>query len=361
MSQEMQRSNVARPRLLDQVRERLRCKHYSYRTEKTYLYWIRHFILFHNRRHPEEMGEPEIAAYLSHLAVDRRVSASTQNQAFNALLFLYKQVLERNIGLIQGVTRAKPGSHLPVVVTRDEVSAVLQRLQGREWLMAALMYGCGLRVMECLRLRVKDIDFGFRQIMVRDGKGKKDRSVPLPGSLERLLQLRIEEVTRLRDNDIADGYGETSLPYALDRKYPNAGREIGWWYIFPASRTARDPYSGRTKRHHVDESVIQRAVRAAVRAAGLHKPVSCHTFRHSFATHMLEAGHDIRTIAAPAHPCARGIRTSLHSTRLLGHQDVRTTMIYTHVLGRGGRGAYSPLDSLTAGIPLLEVREIAPA
>jgi integron integrase len=343
MSQETQQSNVARPRLLDQVRDRLRCKHYSYRTEQSYLHWIRRFILFHNRRHPEEMAEPEVAVFLSHLAVDRRVSASTQNQAFNALLFLYKQVLERNIGLIQGVTRAKPSNHLPVVMTRDEVSAVLQRLQGREWLMAALMYGCGLRVMECLRLRVKDIDFGFRQIMVRDGKGKKDRSVPLPSSLERLLQVRITEITRLRDSDITDGFGEASLPYALDRKYPNAGREIGWWYIFPASRTARDPYSGRTKRHHVDESVIQRAVRGAVRAAGLRKPASCHTFRHSFATHMLEAGHDIRTIQ-----------------ELLGHQDVRTTMIYTHVLGRGGRGAYSPLDSLNGVTPPPEVREFAP-
>ena len=329
MAQEAHHTPAAGQRLSERVREVLRCKHYSYRTEQAYLYWIRHFILFHNRQHPRDMGEPEVARFLTHLAKDRHVSASTQNQALNALLFLYKQVLEREIGLIQGVTRAKASTHLPVVMTRDEVRAVLQRMQGREWLMASLMYGCGLRVMECLRLRIKDIDFGFRQIMVRDGKGKKDRSVPLPDTITQALQQRIEEVMRLRERDHLNGYGEVSLPYALDRKYPNAGREIGWWYLFPASKTSRDPYSGRIKRHHIDDSVIQKAVKQAVREAGVRKPASCHTFRHSFATHLLEAGHDIRTIQ-----------------ELLGHNDVKTTMIYTHVLGKGGRGAFSPLDSL---------------
>lgn len=344
MSQELKPVPAKGLLLSERVRDVLRCKHYSYRTEQTYLYWIRHFVLFHGRKHPKDMGEPEISMFLTHLATERRVSASTQNQAFNALLFLYKQVLEREIGLIQGVTRAKASTRLPVVMTRDEVRAVLQRMQGREWLMASLMYGCGLRVMECLRLRVKDVDFGFRQILVRDGKGKKDRSVPLPDMLTSVLQQRIDEVMRLRANDIADGYGEVSLPYALDKKYPNAGREIGWWYLFPASKTGRDPYSGRIKRHHIDESVIQKAVRQAVIGAAIRKPASCHTFRHSFATHLLEAGHDIRTIQ-----------------ELLGHNDVKTTMIYTHVLGKGGRGAFSPLDSLGAGLPPLEAREITPS
>jgi integron integrase len=261
--------------------------------------------------------------------VDRRVSASTQNQAFNAILFLYKQVLEREIGLIQGVTRAKRGKHLPVVLTHAEVQRVLSRLSGRDWLMAGLMYGAGLRVSECLQLRIKDLDFGYGQILIRDGKGKKDRSVPLPRTLVPALRARIEEVTRIRQTDLADGYGETSMPFALDRKYPGASREPGWWYVFPASHRSRDPLSGRIKRHHLDESVIRRAIRQAVLGAGLHKPVSCHALRHSFATHLLMAGRDIRTIQ-----------------ELLGHNDVSTTMIYTHVLGRGAQGVASPMDAM---------------
>jgi integron integrase len=315
------------PRLLDQVRNSLRRLHYSYRTEQAYLQWVRRFIYFHEKRHPRGMGEPEVAAFLTHLAVDRRVSASTQNQALNAILFLYKQVLEREIGLIQGVTRAKRPERLPVVMTHEEVQTVLRRLSGRDWLLACLMYGAGLRVMECLRLRVKDIDFGLSQIVVRDGKGQKDRVTSLPTLVIPALRQQIEEVRRLRESDLADGYGEVSTPFALARKYPNAVRELAWWYVFPASQRSRDPYSDRIKRHHLDESAIQKAVRQAVRAAGIAKPVSCHTFRHSFATHLLNSGYDIRTVQ-----------------ELLGHKDVATTMIYTHVLNRGGRGVISPLD-----------------
>jgi integron integrase len=339
MHESMQQQGQQGPRLLDQVRETLRKKHYSYRTEKTYIYWMRHFILFHGKRHPAEMGPAEISRFLSFLAVERKVSASTQNQALHALLFLYKQVLERDIGLVEGVVRAKPSTRIPVVLTREEVIAVLQRLRGRDWLMASLMYGAGLRVMECQRLRIKDIDFGYRQITVHDGKGQKDRVVPLPDLAIPALRQQIEEVKRIRDADLRDGYGEVSLFYALDRKYPNAGRELGWWYLFPSSQVSRDPHSGRIKRHHMDESVIQRAVKQAVLAAHIHKPASCHTLRHSFATHLLASGQDIRTIQ-----------------ELLGHNDVKTTMIYTHVLGKGGQGVFSPLDSLGAGGGISVVR-----
>lgn len=317
------------PRLSDQVRDAIRRKHYSYRTEKTYLHWIRRFIYFHKKRHPREMAEAEVAEFLTHLAVERRVSASTQNQALNAIIFLYKQVIGREIGLLQGVVRAKRPERLPVVMTREEVDAVLSRLSGREWLLACLMYGAGLRVMESLRLRVKDIDFGLNQIVVRDGKGQKDRVTPLPVSVVVALRQQIEETRRVRDGDLADGYGEVSLPFALARKYPNAARELAWWYIFPATQRSRDPYSNRIKRHHLDDSVIQRAVKQAVRSASIPKPVSCHSFRHSFATHLLASGHDIRTIQ-----------------ELLGHSDVSTTMIYTHVLGKGAQGVSSPLDQL---------------
>lgn len=324
-----------RPRLTDQVRDALRRKHYSYRTEQTYLHWIRRFIYFHHKRHPRDMAEPEIAAFLTYLAVARRVSASTQNQALNAILFLYKQVLQREIGLVQGVVRAKRPERLPVVLTREEVNTVLARLSGREWLMACLMYGAGLRVMECLRLRVKDVDFGMNQIVVRDGKGQKDRVTPLPAAVIPALRQQITEVRRLRDFDLAEGYGEVSLPFALERKYPNASRELAWWYVFPASQRSRDPYSQRIKRHHLDDSVIQRAVKQAIRSSGIGKPASCHSFRHSFATHLLASGRDIRTIQ-----------------ELLGHSDVSTTMIYTHVLGKGARGVSSPLDTLRHTVPV---------
>lgn len=320
-------SSAREPRLLDRVRDALRRRHYSYRTEQSYLQWIRRFIFFQKKRHPRDMGEAEIAAFVTHLAVQRRVSSSTQNQALNAILFLYKQVLEHNVGLIHGVVRAKRPKRLSVVMTQEEVQALLCRLAGRDWLLASLMYGAGLRVMECVRLRVKDIDFGLNQIIVRDGKGQKDRVTPLPMIAVPALQQQIEHVKRIREADLADGYGEVSMPFALARKYPNAARELTWWYLFPASQHSRDPYSDRIKRHHLDESAIQKAVKQAVRASGIPKPVSCHTFRHSFATHLLNSGYDIRTVQ-----------------ELLGHKDVATTMIYTHVLHRGGQGVISPLD-----------------
>lgn len=325
------------PRLLDQVRDAIRRRHYSYRTEQSYLQWIRRYIYFHQKRHPREMGEPEIAAFLTNLAVQRQVSASTQNQALNALLFLYKHVLEMDVGLIHGVVRAKRPKRLPLVMTREEVQAVLCRLSGRDWLLACLMYGAGLRVMESIRLRVKDIDFGLKQIVVRDGKGQKDRVTPLPEMVVSALRGQIDQVKRIRDGDLADGHGEVSMPFALARKYPNAARELPWWYVFPASHRSRDPYSGRIKRHHLDESAIQKAVRQAVRASGITKPISCHGFRHSFATHLLASGYDIRTIQ-----------------EILGHEDVRTTMIYTHVLGRGAQGVTSPIDSM---LPVLRQEE----
>ncbi len=293
--------------------------------------WIRRFVRFHRYRHPEIMGEAEIAAFLSHLAVERKVSGATQNQAFNAIIFLYRKVLGRELEIVAGVTRAKDRKRLPVVLSPQEVRLVLDRLQGREWLMASLMYGAGLRVSECVRLRVKDVDFDFRQILVRNGKGRKDRSTPLPERLIPALRGQLEEARRSYDSDIADGFGEASMPEALARKYPNAPNEWGWQYLFPASHRARDPYSGKLKRHHLDTSVIQKPFRRAVVAAGVAKPASCHSLRHSFATHLLQSDHDIRTVQ-----------------ELLGHNDVRTTMIYTHVVGRGGNGVVSPFDALAA-------------
>ncbi len=315
------------PRLLDQVRERLRVKHYSLRTEQTYVQWIRRFILFHGKRHPRDMGAPEVEAFLSNLATEKNVAASTQNQALSALLFLYREVLGVELPWLEGLTRAKRPKRLPVVLTVDEVKAVLSRLEGRNALMAELLYGAGLRLMECLRLRVKDIDFSMRQITVRDGKGFKDRVTMLPESTIDRMQRYLAKVKAIHEADLQAGFGEVSLPYALERKYPNAGREWGWQYVFPSSQRSIAPYSGKERRHHLDEKVLQRAVRAAVRDAGITKPASCHTLRHSFATYLLQAGHDIRTIQ-----------------ELMGHKDVATTMIYTHVLNRGGKGVASPLD-----------------
>jgi len=320
----------ARPvRLLDRVRHALRVKHYSYRTEQAYVYWIRHFILYSDKRHPDTMGEKDVAAFLTHLAVDRKVSASTQNQALNALLFLYRQVLGRELQWLEGVQRAKKPTRLPVVLSRQEAGDVLGRLRGKYWLMASLLYGSGLRLTECVSLRIQDVDFDYSQITVRHGKGGKDRVVPLPQVLTGPLRQQIEEAKRVHASDLADGFGEVSLPYALARKYPSASRSLGWQYVFPAAHRARDPQSGLVKRHHIDDSVLQRAIRDAVRAAGIHKPASCHSLRHSFATHLLEAGYDIRTIQ-----------------ELLGHRDVKTTMVYTHVLGKGGGAVQSPMDRL---------------
>jgi len=316
-----------KPKLLDQVRAKIRLKHYSIRTEQAYVDWIRRYILFHGKRHPQEMGKPEVEQFLSHLAVERNVAASTQNQALSAILFLYKEVLEKNIGWLDDVERAKRPARLPVVLTAAEVRAVLAHLEGRHRLMANLLYGAGLRLMECVRLRVKDLDFEYRQITVRDGKGQKDRLTMLPDALAGPLRTHLADVKILHEQDLQEGFGNVYLPFALERKYPNAGREWGWQYVFPASQRSIDPRSNIERRHHLDEQTLQRAFKNAVRASGVAKPASCHSLRHSFATHLLMAGYDIRTVQ-----------------ELLGHKDVSTTMIYTHVLNRGGQGVVSPLD-----------------
>jgi len=316
-------------KLLDQVSEVMRFKHYSLRTETTYREWIRRYILFHGKRHPKEMGAFEVERFLSDLAVRGKVAASTQNQAFNALLFLYREVLDKEVGRIEGVERAKRPERLPVVMTREEVARVLAVMTGTYQLMARLLYGAGLRLMECVRLRVKDVDFGQNQIVVRDGKGFKDRVTLLPEMAKGPLKDHLRRVKILHEEELAAGNGQVHLPYALERKYPNANREWGWQYVFPAAGLSRDPRSDRLQRHHVNEQRLQRAVKDAVRASGVVKPASCHTFRHSFATHLLEAGYDIRTVQ-----------------ELLGHNDVSTTQIYTHVMKKPGLGVKSPLDGL---------------
>jgi integron integrase len=316
-------------KLLDQVRDVIRLKHYSIRTEEAYVTWIRRFILFHKKRHPSEMGEQEISEFLTHLAVQERVAASTQNQALNAIVFLYRAVLKRDLGEIRGIQWAKRPARLPVVFTKEEAKAVLDHLEGTKWLMASLLYGSGLRLMECLRLRVKDIDFIYRRIAVRDAKGDQDRVTILSDALIEPLHSHLKRVRALHKKDLEDGFGEVYLPYALERKYRNASRQWGWQYVFPSSRRSRDPRTRVIRRHHIAETVLQRAVRTAVRASNMVKPGSCHTFRHSFATHLLEAGYDIRTVQ-----------------ELLGHKDVSTTMIYTHVIKKGGMGVQSPLDTI---------------
>jgi integron integrase len=317
------------PRLLDQVREVIRIKRYSIRTEEAYVQWIKRFILFHDKRHPRDMGPEEIRQFLTHLAMTRRVAASTQNQALSAILFLYKSVLQQDIGWIDEIVWAKKPKRLPVVLTREEVKAVLQHLSGPTWLMASLLYGAGLRLSECLRLRVKDVDVAYHQITVRDGKGAQDRVTMLPERLKESLQAHLHTVQQLHQRDLEDGFGNVYLPDALAIKYPNASRDWAWQYVFPAARRSRDPRSGTIRRHHVMPLVLQRAVKAAVRQTGIAKAASCHSFRHSFATHLLENGADIRTVQ-----------------ELLGHKDVKTTMIYTHVLHRGGPGTRSPLDGV---------------
>lgn len=317
----------AKPRLLDLVRDRCRVKHYSIRTEKRYVDWIRRFILFHDKRHPEQMGAPEVEAFLTHLAVNGNVAASTQNQALAALLFLYREVLAIELPWLDGVTRAKKPPRLPVVLTETEVRAVLSQLDGVHHLIASLLYGSGLRLMEAIRLRIKDVDFERLEITVRQGKGAKDRRTMLPRTLISPLQAQLERVRFFHEQDLKNNIAPVYLPHALDRKYPNAGRELGWQYLFPASEPATDPRTGITRRHHFGEQAFQRAMKAAVRRANIVKPASSHTLRHSFATHLLENGYDIRTVQ-----------------ELLGHNDVRTTQIYTHVLNRGGNAVRSPLD-----------------
>src|SRR2546428_2255314 len=307
------------PKLLDQVRDVIRRKQYSLRTERTYSDWIRRFILFHNKRHPNEMAEAEVTEFLTHLAREGKVAASTQNQALSALLFLYKEVLKQEIGWLEEVERAKKPARLPVVLTRDEVHKVFAHLHGTPRLMAGLLYGSGLRLMECVRLRVKDVDFGYARITVRDGKGGKDRVTMLPVNMATALERHLVKVKAQHGQDLEDGFGEVYLPDALARKYRNAARSWSWQFVFPSARISVDPRTATRRRHHVDENVLQVAVKKAVRASGISKPATCHTLRHSFATHLLENGYDIRTVQ-----------------ELLGHKDVSTTMIYTHVLNQPG-------------------------
>jgi integron integrase len=313
--------------LLEAVRLELRTRHYSRRTEQAYVGWIRRYVLHYRGRHPRELDEPEVRAYLAHLAVDRNVSASTQSQALAAIQFLYRDVLRRPLGFVTGIPRAKRRERLPVVLTRSEVRALIEQLSGAKRLMGLLLYGAGLRLNECLSLRVKDIDFEMRQIVVRGGKGDKDRVTMLPASVEAGLRSQLELVRSLHARDLAAGGGAVELPGALARKLPEAARDWGWQWVFPASSRYRDTESGRMRRHHAHESVLQRAVHEAGIRALLTKRATCHGLRHSFATHLLEDGYDIRTVQ-----------------ELLGHKDVSTTMIYTHVLNRGGRGVRSPAD-----------------
>lgn len=322
-------ASASSPRLLDQVREIIRIKHYSIRTEQAYVQWIRRYILHHGKRHPRDMGAMEVSAFLSSLAITANVSASTQNQALNAILFLYRDVLKITLSWLDNVQRAKRPRHLPVVLTREEVKRVLAGLDGTVWLMAALTYGAGLRLMECLRLRVKDLELDRGELLIRDGKGQKDRVTMLPRNLVDPLRTHLSRVRQLHERDLEAGFGRVYLPFALDRKYSNADREWGWQYVFPSVRRSVDPRSAIERRHHCDPSVLQRAMKQAVRDAQIIKPASVHTLRHSFATHLLESGYDIRTVQ-----------------ELLGHSDVKTTMIYTHVLNRGGRGVVSPLDNI---------------
>jgi len=340
------------PRLLDRVREAIRARHYSLRTEEAYVGWIRRYILFHNKRHPLEMAEPEINAFVTHLAVESSIGASTQTQALSALMFLYRHVLRKPLPDLDTVIRAKRPGRLPSVLTRSEVRRILGRMNGTPRLVATLLYGTGMRLLECLRLRVKDLEFGNNRIIVRDTKGGEDRVVPFPVVARAEMPSWLSRVKRVHDSDLADGFGSVYLPDAIARKFPGSEREWGWQYVFPGEHRSHDPRGKELRRrpgsaapvltptgqperrHHLHETVIQRALRRAVLDVGISRRISCHTFRHSFATHLLEEGYDIRTIQ-----------------ELLGHRDVKTTMIYTHVLNRGGRGVRSPVDILFAGVP----------
>lgn len=331
-------------RLMDQVRSRIRTLHYSRSTEKSYCYWIRYFIRYFNCRHPRDMGAREITIFLTFLATQRNVSASTQNQAFNALLFLYRKVLEIELNRIENVIRARVSRRIPVVLNRSEIQAVLRYLEQPYRLMACLMYGSGLRVMETLRLRIKDIDFDHKIILVRCGKGDKDRVTLLPDHAIPDIARCIRRARQIHERDLEDGFGEVEMPYALARKYPGEARSLGWQYLFMAAQLSIDPVSGREGRHHIYPTTIRRAIRQACRKAGIHKMASCHTLRHSFATHLLESGYDIRTVQ-----------------ELLGHKDVKTTQIYTHVLGRGANGVQSPLAGViwpTGGTDIGKVTEM---
>lgn len=318
---------MARSRLLDEVRNVMRVKHYSIRTEQSYIQWIKRYIYFHNKKHPADMGEVELTAFLTHLAVNKNVTASTQNQALSALLFLYKQVLGIELPWLSDITRAKRPSRLPTVLPKEQVKALLAHVSGTNGLIAQLLYGSGMRLMEVMRLRVQDVDFDYQQIIVRQGKGDKDRSTMLPESLIDPLKIQLASAKRVHDSDLMEGYGCVYLPYALSRKYPNACCEWGWQYVFPSVNRSADPRDGVIRRHHLDEKNVQRAVRQAARECGINKRVTPHTLRHCFATHLLESGTDIRTLQ-----------------ELLGHKDVKMTQIYTHVMKRGGNAVRSPLD-----------------
>jgi len=319
---------MAEQKLLDRVRDRIRTKHLSIRTEEVYLNWIKRYILFHKKIHPRELREPHIEQFLTFLAVDNQVSASTQNQALNAVLFLYREVLHIKIGDLQEIVRAKRTQRIPVVFTKKEIDSILQYLHGSQRLICALLYGSGMRLLECHRLRIKDIDFLRKQIIVREGKGEKDRMTILPASLLRHLEHQIAKVKLLHQEDKDDGYGDVYLPDAIRKKFPRAAKELLWQYVFPASKRSMDPLSGAVQRHHIDESVVQRAFKTALQKSEVRKAGTIHSLRHSFATHLLEDGHDIRTVQ-----------------ELLGHKDVRTTMIYTHVLNKKGLTIRSPLDT----------------
>jgi integron integrase len=316
------------PKLLDQVRDRIRVKHYSIRTETQYVQWIKRFILFNGKRHPRDMGAQEIEAFLTHLAVEGNVAAATQNQALSAILFLYREVLGMELPWLDKIVRAKRPQRLPVVLTKQEVRSVLEQMSGVYGLMAAMLYGTGMRLMECVRLRVKDVDFERSEILIRDGKGAKDRVTMLPDSVVANLQAHLKWRRSVFNEDKRQGKAAVYLPDALARKYPNAPTEWGWQYVFPSGSFSVDPRNGVERRHHLDEKLLQRAMKRAVQAAGIVKPATPHTLRHSFATHLLTSGYDIRTVQ-----------------ELLGHKDVATTMIYTHVLNKGGRGVVSPLDA----------------
>jgi len=318
-----------KPKLLDQLREAIRSRHYSRRTETSYCNWVKRYIYFHDVCHQAEMAEPEINAFLTHLAVKEKVSASTQNQALSALLFLYRHVIGREIGDLGEVIRARRPLRIPVVLTKDEIRKILAQIKGDKWLMACIMYGSGLRLMECLRLRMQDLDLQSSTVTVRDGKGNKDRVTMLPSSIKKPLLEHIKKIRKIHENDVKNGYGKVFMPYALSRKYPNASREWRWQWVFPQEKLWRNEITGERGRHHVHESIIQRTVKEAVAKVGLTKRATCHTFRHSFATHLLEDGYDIRTVQ-----------------ELLGHKDIKTTMIYTHVLNKGPAGVRSPADML---------------
>ena len=326
MNHATQNRTTQQPKLLDQVRFAIRTKHYSIRTENAYATWIKRYILFHKKRHPSDMGELEVGQFLTHLAVNDHVSASTQNQALCAIVFLYKHVLKKELGDFE-IAWAKKSKKLPEVFTHEEAQNIIAKLSDVYWIMGVLMYGSGLRLLECLRLRVKDIEFTRKQITVRSGKGDKDRITMLPEIVISPLQTHLQEVKKQHEKDLKNGFGTVHMPNALARKYPNANRDWWWQYVFPASKLSVDPRSGVKQRHHFDGTAVQKAVKQAIREAGVNKHASCHTLRHSFATHLLEAGYDIRTVQ-----------------ELLGHEDLNTTMIYTHVLNRGGLGVRSPAD-----------------